>query len=71
MIDDSHLPAIQRKNWGYSEWVIDSWQACLDNIEYTKEKHQQFIDNKNRQILIANDVNLTTYEKIKLLTKKK
>lgn len=71
MIDDFHLPAIQRKNWGYSEWVIDSWQDCLNNIGYTKEKHQQFIDNRNRQISIVNDVTLTTDEKIKLLTKRK
>jgi hypothetical protein len=26
--DDSHLPAQQRLNWGYSSWVIESWNKA-------------------------------------------
>jgi hypothetical protein len=29
--DDSYLPAQQRYNWGYAQWVIDSWN------NYSKE----------------------------------
>ncbi len=71
MIDDSHLPAKLRKNWGYSKWVIDSWRACLDSVGYNKEKHQTFIDGRNNHLLLINDSSLNTKQKIELITKRK
>lgn len=71
MIDDSHLPAIQRKNWGYSKWVLESWRNHLNSIGYTEEVHQNFLDNRYKTLVIANNSNLSIHEKIKLLTKKK
>jgi hypothetical protein len=71
MIDDSSLPFNKRKNGGYSKWVLDSWRNHLNSIGYTEEVHRNFIDNRYRALVIANDSNLSIHEKIKLLTKRK
>ena len=60
-----------KSNWSapFAPWVVKSWANHLKYIGWTGKRSDDFRENINKQLAIANDSSLTTHEKIAKLTK--